>query len=1096
MTLPVDRNRMLQRLRRAAAIALLAGLAFWPALTAATPQDQPAQGQAKPAAAPAKPQAQAKPVAPPTAEQALSKLKLREIGPANMGGRVDDFAVVESDPNIVYVGFASSGVWKTTNGGTTWEPIFDKEAVSTVGALALAPSDPSILWVGTGEANNRQSSSWGNGVYKSTDAGRTFKNMGLADSQAIGAIAVHPVLPDIVYVAAAGHLWGPNKERGVYKTSDGGRSWKQVLFVNEDTGAFDLAMDPRSPDTLYAATYQRRRAPFGFNGSGPGSAIYKTTDGGANWVKLTKGLPYENEESPETGRIGLTIYRRDPNIVYATVEHAQGGIFRSDDKGETWRKMSPTQHRPMYYSRIFIDPNNDLRIWMLGAPMLYSEDGGKSFRTDRVRRIHGDYHAMWIDPKDSRQMIVGSDGGLYWSHDAGRSWDYVDTIAVGQFYEVGYDMAKPYRVYGGLQDNGNWGGPSRTRDGGGISNEEWESIGGGDGFYVQVDPSDPNTVYAESQDGYVYRLDLRTTEQHSIRPRQAEGEHLRFQWNSPILISRHDPKRLYYGAQFLYRSENRGDTWTKISPDLTTGQDRVKLSIMGKVPDAKTRSRHDGVQDWPCITTLGESPVDPAVLWVGTDDGCLQVTRDGGKTWENVIGRVPNLPRAVYVSRVEPSRTAAGAAYAAFDGHRQDDFGVYVFATTDFGRTWKDVSAGLPRNKGTVSVIREHFRNPNLLFVGTEYGAYVSLDRGSSWMQFKLNLPTVPVDDIAIHPRENDLILGTHGRSIWILDDLAPLEQMSDSVLKSDVFLFDPRPAVAYRMHLSRYSTGHKYFSGPNPPYGAVISYYLKAKPGKDQKVTLTVADASGKKIREVEIKNAEAGVNRASWDLRYDPAFKVAREQESEWDEYYFGGFGPMAQPGTYTLTLTVDKTSVSKPVVVEDDPTVQVSAADRAARWTELMRLFDLDGRTTKSYLALTKLKKSLAAVLADWAKPDAAKAVPDEVKKAAESLQKSTDEVLGKYMPPESAPGDAGPPAEIKPPTLMERMSMLTMELEEYTAAPSEPLKAEITVAIKEAGEVIAAGDKILNTDLVELNKKINQAGIPLIRATVEEKKEDKK
>jgi photosystem II stability/assembly factor-like uncharacterized protein len=1089
-------NRILTRSSRTAWILILTALMTSSGLgwsrdqekkaDAATPAAQAEKAKVQP---PAKP---APPSTPPTYASAIANLKFREIGPANMGGRVDDFAVVESDPNIVYAGFASGGVWKTTNAGTTWEPLFDKEAVSTIGALAVAPSDPSIVWVGTGEVNNRQSSSWGNGVYKSMDAGRTWKNMGLADTQTIGAVAIHPVLPDIVYAAAPGHLWGPNKERGVYKTTDGGRSWKQALFINEDTGAVDLVMDPQSPETLYAASYQRRRTVFGFNGGGPGSAIYKTTDGGATWNKLSKGLPYENEDAGETGRIGLTIYRRNPSIIYATIEHSQGGIFRSEDKGETWKKMSPTQHRPMYYSRIYIDPANDLRVWMLGAPMLYSEDGGKTFRMDRVRRIHGDYHAMWINPRDSRQMIVGSDGGVHWSYDAGKSWDFVNTIAVGQFYEIGYDMRRPYRVYGGLQDNGNWTGPSRTLDTLGITNEDWHSIGGGDGFYVQVDPQDPDTVYAESQDGYLFRRDLRTDESRSIRPRAEEGEHLRFQWNSPILISAHDSKRLYYGAQFLYRSDDRGDTWTKISPDLTTGQDRNKLPIMGKVPDAKTRSRHDGVQDWPCITAIGESPRNGDVLWVGTDDGRLQVTRDGGKNWENVADRVPKLPRGTYVTRVVASRSSEGTAYAAFDGHRMNDFGIYVYATADYGRTWKDISAGLPRNNGVVNVIREHHRDLNLLFVGTEYGAFLSSDKGATWMPLKLNLPTVPVDDIAIHPRDNDLILGTHGRSIWILDDITPLEQLNAQVLASDVHVFDPRPATAWRMHMGRYATGQKLFLGPNPPYGAVITYYLKSKPAKDQKILATVTDASGKKIREIEVKDAEAGVNRLVWDLRYDPAVKLTPEEEGELGDYFGGGMTPPVEPGTYTLTVTVDKASAVKPVMVEDDPRIQISAVDRAERHEALMRLYDLGGRVTRSYQSLLRLKKSLAAALADWGKPDATK-IPDEIKAAAEALQKKTGELLDKYIPPQPATeGDAGPPLEIKPPTVLEKLWEISGGVEEYSGKLTEPQKKDIEAVAKLVEGTGQAVSKLIETDLADLNKKINQAGILFIRAGKEEKK----
>ncbi|MBE3064719.1 MAG: hypothetical protein IMZ69_06840, partial [Spirochaetes bacterium] len=806
---------------------------------------------------------------------AMKELEFREVGPAIMGGRVDDISVVESNPKIVYIGLASGGVWKTTNAGTTWAPLFDKEAVSTIGAVAVAPSDPSIVWVGTGEPNNRQSSSWGNGVYRSADAGLSWQHLGLSDTHHIGRIVVHPTNPDVVYVAALGRLWGPNRERGVYKSVDGGKTWQNVLFINKDTGAVDLVLDAGHPDTLLAAVYQRRRTVFGFAGGGPHSAIYKTTDGGATWKKLIKGLPYENEGDSETGRIGLSIFRRDPSIIYATVQHVNGGVFRSEDSGETWLRMSETNPRPSYFSKLRVDPNNDLRIWVMGKLMYFSDDGGRTFTTPPVRYIHGDYHAMWINPADSDHMIVGSDGGLTWTWDGGKTWDVVNNLAIGQFYEVGFDMQKPYFIYGGLQDNGSWGGPSQTlriRGVTSITNDDWFRVGGSDGFYVQVDPTDPTIVYAETQDGSLFRRNLKTYESVPIKPREGEGDPaFRFQWNSPLAISSHDPKTIYCGAQFLFKSTDRGDTWSRISPDLTTGVDRNSLPIMGRIPDARTSSAHDGVTNWPCIATLSDSSLNPDIIWAGTDDGNLQVTRDGGKTWRNVSRQIPGLPEGTYVSRVIASRRAEGSAYAAFDGHRMNDFGIYVYATTDFGQTWRSISTGIPRNNNIVNVIREHPRNHDLLFAGTECGAYISFDRGANWVPLRLNLPSVPVDDIAIHPRDNDLIFGTHGRSIWILDDITPLEELNQDLLARDLYLFDLRPAIAWRIHSQEAAPGHKVFTGPNPPYGALISYFLKARPDDSTKARIRVEDASGKMIREFE-GPAGPGINRTAWDLRYGP--------------------------------------------------------------------------------------------------------------------------------------------------------------------------------------------------------------------------------
>jgi len=504
-------------------------------------------------------------------ESILDGVNFRNIGPANMGGRIDDFAVVESNPNIIYVGTASGGVWKTVNTGVTWEPIFDSQETSTIGDITVSPSNTDVVWAGTGEPNNRQSSSWGNGVYKSADGGKTWKNMGLTNTHHIGRIVIHPNNPNIVYVAALGHLWGPNKERGLYKTTDGGRTWINTKFIDENTGFVDVAIDPESPDTLYAAAYQRQRRGWGFSGGGPGSGLYKTTDGGESWIRLTKGLP-----GGTTGRIGLSIYRKNPNIIYAVVEHKQGGVFRSDDKGFSWKKMSKTNPRPMYYSKIRIDPNNDQRIWVLGARMYMSEDGGKKFNTGYVARIHGDFHAMWINPQNSDHMIVGSDGGIHFSYDRGKMWDFVNSLPLAQIYEVGFDMRQPYSIYGGLQDNGSWGGPSETYYVQGITNDEWIRIGGGDGFYTQVDPSDFNTIYAESQTGYLFRLNLKTGESKSIRPEPDDPkETYRFNWNCPIHISPHDPKTIYYGGNKLFISHDRGDSW-EVTIDLTKQEDREK----------------------------------------------------------------------------------------------------------------------------------------------------------------------------------------------------------------------------------------------------------------------------------------------------------------------------------------------------------------------------------------------------------------------------------------------------------------------------------------------------------------------------------------
>jgi photosystem II stability/assembly factor-like uncharacterized protein len=1060
--------------------------------------------------------APAAPGSPQSPTDKFKSLEFREIGPAVMGGRIDDFAVVESNPNIVYVGTASGGVWKTIDNGTTWEPVFDKEGVSTIGDIAIAPSDPSVVWVGSGEPNNRQSSSWGDGIYKSLDGGKTWKRMGLEATHHIGRIVIHPKNPDVVYVAAQGHLWGPNPDRGVYKTSDGGKSWSQVLRINDDTGVNDIAMDPESPDILYAAAYERRRTPFGFNGGGPDSAIYKTTDGGANWKKLTKGLPYENGGG-DTGRIGLDIYRKNPNIVYAEIQHEKGGTFRSEDKGETWKRMGETDPRPSYYSQIRIDPNNDLRIWELGAQMFYSEDGGKTFTTQRVHGIHGDYHAMWIDPADSNRMITGSDGGIHWSYDAGKDWDFLNVIAIGQFYEVGLDNQKPYQICGGLQDNASWCGPSQTLMADGIVNDDWTLMPGGDGFYAEIDPVEPWIVYTESQDGHLSRRDARLGQQRSIMPQAKVDEpHYRFQWNSPVAVSTHDHNTIYYGGNYLFKSTDRGDSWMRLGGDLTTGVDRNKLPILGKVPDKNTLSRHDGVQEYPTITTLSESPLTPNVLWVGTDDGNLQVTRDGGKSWKNVADRAKGVPKGTYVSRVVASKTGEGAAFATFDGHRSDDYGVYIFATTDYGETWKSIRNGIPDSAGSVHVVREHPRNANLLFAGTEFGLWVSWDRGANWTALKNNFPTVPVDDIEIQARENDLVLATHGRSIWIFDDLTPIEKMDASVAGGDYTFFTPRTATEWSLKRRHWFGGQKVYQAKNPPYGVILNYYVKeavpaeapkkskddtekkgetameatktdAAAKKEGKVKITVLDKDGKLVREFDGPGA-AGVNRTNWDLRWNPAAEPTPQQlEAMAAGFGFGPRGPLVEPGEYTIKIKAGSKEASQKVVVEGDPRIQISAADRAARREAIDKLYAMAKTTAKDRKTIEGIKEALKNARDQWkkdaGKPDAPK-ISEDIQKAAEELQKKVDAVAEKFAREREGLGSAGPPFEWKPDPLPDQVQGLLGDLDGFTAPPGGQQTERITELTTLVGEASATVKSISETDLPALNKKMNDAGIPHI------------
>ena len=1001
------------------------------------------------------------PASAQSAEGFINQLEWRNIGPANMGGRINDFAVVESNPNIVFIATASAGVWRTTNNGVTWESVFDDQPVSSIGDIAVAPSDPSIVWVGSGESNNRQSSSWGNGVYKSTDGGDSWTHVGLDDTLHIGRLLIHPTDPEVVYVAATGHLWGPNPERGVYKTNDGGLTWTNTLFIDEDTGITDLAMDPVSPGTLYAAAYQRRRTAFGFNGGGLGSGIYKTTDGGSTWLRLTNDLP-----EGVTGRIGLDIYRADPRIVYAIVQHTDGGVFRSEDRGQSWTRMSDTNPRPMYYSQIRIDPSNDQRIWAAGARMAYSQDGGKTFVNDWIQTIHGDFHALWINPADSDHMMTGSDGGMHYSYDRGRTWDFVNTMALGQFYEIGYDMEMPYNVYGGLQDNGSWGGPVRTLYQRGITNEDWFRVGGGDGFYTQVDPNDTATLYLESQNGNVSRLNLETTERKAIRPEpDDESERYRFDWNSPILISPHNSQTIYYGGNRLFKSTDRGDTWSR-TEDLTKSQDRDEMPIMGVEVTDETLSRHDGISSFGQIISVSESPRLEGLLYVGMDDGNLQVSQDGAASWQEVSGVIPDLPEGTYVSRVQASSHADARVYATMDGHRNDDYSVYVYASEDYGDSWESIASNLPDGH-TMNVIREHPRNENLLVLGGEFGAYITINRGEEWHQIKGALPTVPVDDIAIHPRDNDLILGTHGRSIWVLDDMTPLEELSEQVLASELHSFDVRDAVAYRLSNHKGNTGHKMFIAPNPPEGALIHYYLNDDITDEDAVEITIHGEADETIRTLHGSDA-AGLNRVNWDLRHEPPLPPTGQ----------GGFGgppagPRALPGTYSVRITAGDSQSTTTVTVFDDPRINVPQADRRAQRDALLGLGGLMARLDGAHQTAERFTGQLELLAESLETGE----VPAAVSSMVVSVSDQMDALEGKL-----ARGGGFGGASPRP--LSSRITRLYRNLESYTERPNAFQVTRIEAYTQEFNGLLEELDQFIANEIATLNSTIEQHGIQRI------------
>ncbi|MFZ0214105.1 MAG: hypothetical protein WBE20_06255 [Candidatus Acidiferrales bacterium] len=1015
-------------------------------------------------------------------QDAIQNLSFRSIGPANMDGRIDAFAVPRHHTDTIYVASATGGVWKSTNRGTTWAPIFDQEPVSSIGAIEIAPSDPSIVWVGTGEANNRQTSSWGDGVYRSTDAGATWTNMGLHDSFQISRIVIDPANPQIVYVAALGNLWGPGGERGLYKTEDGGKTWQRVLYADENTGIADVEMDPQSSQTLFAATYERRRTVFGMNGGGPSSALYKTTDGGATWKKLYKGLPYE-DGSVDTGRIGVSIYPRDPRIVYARVESADNsGVFRSMDGGETWEKCGSADPRPSYFPQILVDPNNYLRIWLPGGGLAHSDDGGKTFLPDPdkqgLQTIHADFHAVWIDPDDSNYMLSGSDGGVYISRDGGDKWDYINTIPVGQVYSVATDTENPYHICGGFQDNGSWCGPVRTRNPKGIVNADWYRVMDGDGFHVVPDLKDSNIVFVDGQNGKLIRLNRRTNEWALIRPLpdKLSGPPFRWQWNSPLIAT---PRgNLYIAANYLFKSTDEGNSWTRISPDLTTNADPTKLPILGEAPNTKMLERDYGAGTYPCITAVGVSPLGERVIWVGTEDGNLQVTRDGGQTWSNVIGAA-GLPQGVYVSSVTASQFAEGSAYVTFDGHRNGDYGIYVFRTDDYGKTWQKITAGLPDNRGTVQVLSEDPYDRNLLFAGTEFGLFVTFDRGGSWSALKLNFPSVIVDDITVEPRSHDLILATHGRAFWVLDDIRSLEELAPSVLSSGLHVFDVQPAREWRLfdHGNGY-TGDQLFIAPNPPDGATIDYYLANKPAKGQQVQLRITDKSGKVVQEFQ-GSGNAGVNRVTWDLRYPTPVKPTVDQlGAEYEGFFYNAVeGPFVAPGTYTIQVSVGDEKASKTVEVQDDPTIEMSAQDRQARDELMMQAYDVYKSAVDAGKTIAALKKSVDQIQKSY--PDVPKDVKDLMQDFAKRVDQLHKEIIGSSE-------DMFTPLTYTPPPLRDQTGRLVFSLENVSQAPTSQQRSSFVQLSAEVQDKVSQLNKIVETDLPKLNAAMTKARIPYILA----------
>ncbi len=913
-----------------------------------------------------------------------------------MSGRIVDLAVVNSDPTTFYVASATGGVFKTTDNGITLTAVFENEGTHSVGDVAVHQRETDIVWVGTGERASRQSSSWGDGVYKSVDGGTTWTNVGLRDSRHIGRVALHPVDPNVAYVAAMGHLWGPNDERGLYKTVDGGAQWTRVLGIDEDTGAVDVALDPSNPDIVYASMYQRRRRPWGFHGGGPGSGLYRSTDGGASWTELTasglgNGLP-----EGELGRIGISIYQSDPRIVYVSVEQGfrynastayterRAGVYRSEDFGESWEFMSDWNPRPMYASQILVDPQDDQRVYMLNA-YSFSDDGGKTFTAPR-NTLHGDDRLVWVNPTDSRHVMKADDGGLGISYDRGLNWLYISDLPVSQYYHVAVDMAEPYNVYGGLQDNGSWMGPSETYRTAGILNEDWVRLGGGDGFWNVPDTTNNEIVYTESQYLGLSRLNTRTGERTSIRPGDPTG-HISGRrnwetwkdldapeqrlgnamapanWEGPFIVSPHDASTLYAGTNVLWKSIDQGNSWESLG-DLTTGVDRRTLEIMGERPVELTLSLDDGIPYYPTLSAIAESPLAIGLLYAGTDDGRFHVSRDGGGGWTDVTDAFPGLPAGALVNRIEVSRHVEGRVYAVWNNYRNDDYRNYLYESEDYGKTWRDIAGDLPAERVLRSV-REDTRNEQVLFLGAEIGLYWSMDRGGHWTEIRGGLPTLAFNDLVIHPRDNDLVLGTHGRGVWILDQINALQELTPAVTATDVHVFSMEPAVQVRRRNEGAHTGDIYYRGENPAGGALIDYWLRAEADSGA-VKIEIEDRTGDVVSTLS-GATDQGLNRVVWNLRH------RRGEPSTGGGFFGGSRDPLVVPGTYTVRVTVGTTSSTETVEVREDPRIQVSTAVRTA-WTEtLLALGELRGAAQRE---LETVRDVLGDIEEDDSDPRAAK------------------------------------------------------------------------------------------------------------------------
>lgn len=877
-------------------------------------------------------------------------IEARHIGPAVMSGRISAIAASEDDPRLMYAGAAGGGVWKTTNGGVTMEPVFD-DYKQSIGALAMDQDHPDTVWVGTGEPWTRNSVSVGQGIYQTTNGGDSWELKGLEKTERIGRIELHPDNPDILYVAALGHLWDSNEERGVYRSVDGGDSWEKVLYKNEHTGGADLSIDPENPEIIYAAMWNHRRWPDFFRTGGEGSGLYKSEDGGDSWVQLTNGLPADS-----VGRIAVDVSPANPNMVYTVVEaKEEGGLYKSYDKGRSWELINETpamKERPFYFSYIVADPVDTSIVYKPGFQLYISRDGGDSFETGSLlggMSVHSDHHALWISRKNNNHLYLGTDGGTYVSNDQASTWRILRNLPVSQFYHVSADNQHPYNVYGGLQDNGSWMGPSESP--GGIENSDWMNLGGGDGFYVFPDPYDENIIYWQSQGGNINRYYKDSREVKSIKPyRDEQTEELRFNWDTPVAFGANS-QAMYVGAQYLFKSNDKGDTWRRISPDLTTDdpQKQRQDESGGITIDNTTAENHT------TIYTIHESPLDSGIIWVGTDDGNLQVTDNTGETWTNVVDNIPGLPANTWCSYVEASAHDPRTAYATFDGHRTGDMKSYVYKTTDMGETWSPLHT--PDVKGYCHVVLEDPQDPDLLFLGTEFGLFVTIDGGSSWARFDGNIPKVSVRDLYFHPGEQDLILATHGRGIMIIDDITPIRHLDPSVLNREIAFLPSKPSVVGYSGYQQKFSGDDEFVGPNQPRANMITYYLKKRHIFGD-MHLEIFNEKGEKTHALPA-GKRRGINRVELNLREEPP-KVPKAKSLA----YGAMFGPSIKPGEYTVHIVKNDQVEEGRFTVQYDPNSRHTIEERETRHEYVMKAYHLLEDLAYTVEKLNRLKQDCAA------------------------------------------------------------------------------------------------------------------------------------